>query len=377
MFAKNADITNILSEKFKVIDNLKCCIGFDGFIDEIFRLVKCRNSTVEYSLFEKIEEFADHIKASAGRSADVEIISSEIKLGGNAPIMANAIAKMGIKTNCIGALGFPEIHNAYKQLTCDFVPLSIAEPAYTHAFEFQDGKIMFGNVSSLDNIDWQEVKTHIGLEKLIQIFDQSDLIGIVNWRYINNMKSILHGIIEEVFPSIKPEILFKKRLFFDIADPSGRSTEDLWEFLNMLRIFSGYVNVILGVNEREARAVYECILKRKDTVVRQKGETLRDLGIFIFNNLGISVLVIHTVTDAVAISANEICEVEGFFVDKPKISTGGGDNFNGGFCIGQMLELSLEQSLTIANATSSFYVSNGYSPNLNELLRFLSKNDIS
>lgn len=370
MSMKMNEMINILMEKEEILQRVQCCVGFDGFIDEVFRVVRTRRSSTEYTPFETIYEFSRHIGAAAGKSADMEIISQEVKLGGNAPIMANSMGSMGVQTTCIGALGFPEIHEAYRNLSPNCRTISIAQPSYTFAYEFNDGKLMFGNAGSLEDIHWNNMKRRAGLSALAKVLDESALIGIVNWRYLNNLGEILEGMVEECFPRMKAQSLSEKTFFFDIADPSGRSESDMLGFLALLRRLSGQVKVILGLNEREARIVYEH-LSGQTLPSSMDQDSLEEIGKYIFRSLQISCLAIHSVKFALGICNEGVSIVEGFFVEKPTITTGGGDNFNGGFCIGQLLNLSLEQSLLLGNTMSSFYVGKGYSPSYHELIGFI------
>ena len=60
-------------------------------------------------------------------------------------------------------------------------------------------------------------------------------------------------------------------------------------------------------------------------------------------------------------------------VEAPKISTGGGDNFNAGFCLGQLLGLGYRDSMLLGMAVSGYYVENGKSPSAQELAGHLMK----
>jgi sugar/nucleoside kinase (ribokinase family) len=57
-------------------------------------------------------------------------------------------------------------------------------------------------------------------------------------------------------------------------------------------------------------------------------------------------------------------------VQQPKISTGAGDHFNAGFCLGRVLGFSLRESLCIGAATSGYYVRTAKSPTAAELVEF-------
>jgi sugar/nucleoside kinase (ribokinase family) len=354
----------------KKIEHLAACIGFDGFIDEIFRVVRTRENFSESLTFQTIAEFSDFLGASAGKSSDIEIIPQGIKLGGNAPIMANALAELGIRTYCIGALGLGEVHQVFRKLSTNCIPLSIEEPGYTHAFEFNDGKIMFGQWESLHNIHWDTIKEQVGLPKLIRLFSESRIIGIANWSALYQMDSILNGILNEVLPQVDPEILKTKSAFFDIADPSRRKREEILNLLETLKRFSSYFHVVLGLNEKEARIIYQSIdpdNKSEDDIV--------EISNAIFKSVEIDTLVIHLLSSAVGVNQESTCEIPNFYIENPKISTGGGDNFNAGFCLGLLLGLPLNQTIMTANATAAFYVRNGFSPSFENLIGFLRANE--
>lgn len=82
-------------------------------------------------------------------------------------------------------------------------------------------------------------------------------------------------------------------------------------------------------------------------------------------------VVVHPVQFAAAADANGTTHVVGPFTAKPKITTGAGDHFNAGFCIGRMLGLGLAESLQTGVATSGFYVRSAKSPSAADLVKFL------
>jgi sugar/nucleoside kinase (ribokinase family) len=361
------DLLSELKNNAVHVSQLKCFIGFDGYVDQIIRIVKKRSSLTEYALFQKIEHFSTFLQENNGKSAGLEIISTESKLGGNAPIMANSLARQGVQTVCIGTLGEPETHAAFADLTEICTTISVGMPAVTYAFEFQDGKLMFGDVASLNQMDWIMLKHKVGLESIIQHCMDSQLISIVNWSGIFNINTILNGFLEDVFPKIQKQALADKLLFFDIADPSARTEADLLIFIDMLQRFSQQTKVLLGLNEKEMRIVFDILGLRSDS------SNVKDMSEQIYNRLNISVLVVHTARQVVGVNCNGTVKVDSFYIDDPKISTGAGDNFNSGFCLGQMLALSLEHSLILGNVVSSYYISHGHSPNLSQLIDYLEK----
>jgi sugar/nucleoside kinase (ribokinase family) len=87
--------------------------------------------------------------------------------------------------------------------------------------------------------------------------------------------------------------------------------------------------------------------------------------------LKIETVVVHPTAFAAAADANGATFVAGPYTAKPKITTGAGDHFNAGFCIGRVLGGDLATSLQIGVATSGFYVRQAKSPRLEDLEKFL------
>ena len=87
--------------------------------------------------------------------------------------------------------------------------------------------------------------------------------------------------------------------------------------------------------------------------------------------LNISICVVHPTEYAAAADANGTAVVDGPYTPQPKISTGAGDHFNAGFCVGQLIGSNLEQSLQLGVATSGYYVRNAASPDREQLADFL------
>ena len=82
-------------------------VGLDGFVDDILHVVDKRESADKYLRLPTIAQFAERVAGAAGRSTNVELVSQLNKLGGNGPIMANALASFGLKVTYLGILGYP------------------------------------------------------------------------------------------------------------------------------------------------------------------------------------------------------------------------------------------------------------------------------
>lgn len=358
------------------VEELSALVGFDGFIDRISRVVKNRESNSSYDFFHTITEFSEYTSKAAGKSADMELVIQEEKLGGNAPIMANALSGLGINTTCIGAMGYPHVSKVFSSMSPKCNTISICNPAYCSAFEFNDGKLMFADLSPLEDLNWKRVKELIGVDNLKNMFLRSNLIALVNWSLVYSVESIWTGIIEDVLPCLKskgPKI----KVFFDLADPSKRPDKDILRVIKIINHYSRYCSVTLGLNENEAVRLYNAVKGCKESPYIQGDnhdnikQDLNDIALYIFNNMNIDALLVHPIKECIAVTRRGVIKRDGKFIAKPKISTGGGDNFNAGYCLGQLLGFDVEDSMTIGMAVSGAYVKDGVSPTMDILIDYL------
>ena len=70
---------------------LNLLVGFDGFIDEIVHVVDKRLDSKNYTRIETISALAKRIERASGLSTNIELVPVTKKIGGNGPIMANAL----------------------------------------------------------------------------------------------------------------------------------------------------------------------------------------------------------------------------------------------------------------------------------------------
>jgi len=362
------NILNLIS-KLEVVSevNVKAIMGFDGFVDQILHVVETRENAEKYTRMKYIKDFGDKISKAAGLSTSVEFIPINSKLGGNGPIMTNALASFGLDVTYIGALGVPSIDAVFQPMLDKCKLISIANPGQTDAVEFLDGKLMIGKRQSLKDVNWDKLKETVGIENLIELVDESKLIGLENWTMLPYMTDIWRGMLTEVLPHIDANK--EKYIFFDLADPEDRLKVDIIEALSVIQEFSSKFKVILGLNLKEAIEMGD-ILKVSDGFAPID---LKTLSTEISKMLNIYCLVVHPVKEAVAVCDGEYFHTLGPFEPNPKLTTGAGDNFNAGFCLGQVLGLSPKESLIIGTATSGFYVRNAASPTLSQLIDFLNE----
>jgi hypothetical protein len=356
-----------LSTAAPTLGSVSAMIGLDGFVDEIIAVVAKRFDKDRYEAMKTITVLGDKILAAAGQSSNYELLVKQTKLGGNGPIMANALAAAGLAVTYIGNLGHPTIHPVFAELAARAKVISIAEPGHTDALEFEDGKLMFGKHQTLGDISWDNLIKRVGKDALIKMVSAAKLIGFVNWTMLSNMSDIWSKLQTEILPHCPKA---DRTFFIDLADPEKRTVTDISDALIILGRFQSFVKVILGLNLKEsdqiAIALGISVPADSEPMIEQTAKSIQQ-------KLGISCVVIHPRKGAAAATAEESARFAGPFVEKPKISTGAGDHFNAGFCLGRILGLSLEESLCSGVGTSGYYVRTAQSPTGKQLGEFIAE----
>ncbi len=344
---------------------LSAFVGLDGFVDEILHVVDKRESAEKYQRLRLMNQWGERISAAAGRSTNIELVSQMTKLGGNGPIMANALASFGAKVSYLGILGYPNLHPVFADFAKRADVHSIAEPGYTDAVEFEDGKVMLGKHQSLKQMTWANIKSRFGKEEFARRFASADLVGFVNWTMLPYMSDVWDALLKELCPKLKGP---RRTLFFDLADPEKRLKKDVLRALKLINQFGKYFDVILGLNEKEAHEVAKAL---DIDAPAKTPEALAELATAIFKRVPVQTLVVHPVSYALAVGADGVSMVPGPTTDKPLITTGAGDHFNSGFCLGKLLGLDNAQSLLCGVTTSGFYVRTAKSPAVADLAKML------
>jgi hypothetical protein len=340
-------------------------LGLDGFVDEIVHAVDKRDSAESFDRISTISALADRIAAAAGKSTNIELVNVQTKLGGNGPIMANALACLGLRVTYLGALGYPAMHPVFKSFAEQVEAYTVAEAGHTDALEFDDGKLMFGKMVQLNELTWATIQSRFGRDEFLARFGTADLVGFVNWTMIPFMSELWECLLNEICPALNGP---RRKLFFDLADPEKRTHSDIIRALDLISGFQKYFDVMLGLNEKEAFGV-GAVLGHRDQPADP--DQLAALALSIRKHLNIDAVVVHPVTYALAANATGVDLVGGPFVPHPKITTGAGDHFNAGFCLGKMLGLENAMCVLTGVTTSGFYVRSARTPSVADLIQML------
>ncbi len=332
-------------------------VGFDGFVDEIIHVVDKRKNHEEYERISDIKAFSERIAAVAGLSANIELVPTQTKLGGNGPIMANAMIAQGQEITYIGALGEEQIDTVFIPFaeSCREV-VSLTDPGHTDALEFHDGKIMMGKMNNLIDVNLENLLKKKSEKELITLLSETELVAFTNWTMLAGLNSII-----EKFGEIISKLDNKPTVFFDLADPKKRTNEDISD---VLKLIAGMpCDKILGMNLSESSIIAQ-VLNIEEEDVLERAVKIREKS-------DITGIVIHPLNGAAVAHEKEAVWIDGPYTKKPILTTGAGDNFNAGFCNGWLGGLEPGECLLMGVCTSGFYVRNAKSPSRKELTTFM------
>ncbi len=347
-------------------------VGFDGFVDSIIAVVDKRFSPTDYQPIGQIADFGRKILDAAGQSSNYELVIKQQKLGGNGPIMANALVEATLAVTFIGCIGAPEIHPVFGDFAerCHAC-LPVSDPGYTDAFEFDDGKLLFGKHSNIRTLGPRTIRDALGDERFIETLNRCELLAMVNWTMLPHTSEIWRYMLDDILPKLARPDGNRLSVFIDLCDPEKRTTESLVEAMGLLGTMQTYADVTLGLNLKESTQVAAALGVAVDGDPEAAIETT---AAGIREKMGITCVMIHPRKSAAAArlegDAVVTAHFPGPYVQQPKLSTGAGDNCNAGFCLGCLAGLDLQACLAVGTALSGYYVRNAGSPTLEQLALF-------
>ncbi len=382
--ATRTDLAQSAADALEAIDHAKALsmrslVGFDGFVDSIIHVVDKRHSMVhdDYQRIHTIPEFAARCGAAANRSANIELVVRDTRFGGNGPLLSNSLGSLGSPVTYIGAVSLEDDWSTVDPIYLPFVEkceqvIPLCPPGRTDALEFDDGKIMLGKPESVQRVTWERIKEVVGLKKLIEIIEGVSLISVVNWTLVGGVPGIWEGLCNDIFPHISEN--HNRRIFIDLSDPAKRTDADIVTAMKLVQQLQTHLPVTLGLNLAESGRIAGVIGAEvyDDEHNRTLAEMVPEAAMSIRDKLGLDCVVIHQHTGAGgADRSGEAYWFAGPYTRKPRISTGAGDHFGGGFSFAQMAGLPLGESLAAACGVAGAYVRDAASPSRTRLIEFL------
>ncbi len=143
-----------MMERTVPIAGASATVGFDGFTDTIVRVVRGLAPDRSPVHFRSKRDFGEEIVGLGPDNSSFDLTTVATKMGGNGPITAHALGRLGLSVNCIGMMGRPDIHGLFGAMDRNCTLHSFAEPTHTTALEFEDGKLLLAGADILKTADW-------------------------------------------------------------------------------------------------------------------------------------------------------------------------------------------------------------------------------
>ncbi|NRA37148.1 MAG: carbohydrate kinase [Planctomycetes bacterium] len=341
--------------------------GFDGFIDEMITIIDDRENEQSYSAVETMTAFAEKLQAASGRSSLSEIDMTSSDAGGCAVNLCDVYNTMGICVDYFGTLGQP-MHPAFADFAaaCNSCHSWLDGHGTTLALEFNDGKYMLASMSDLHRFTPAVLETVLADGIFTSASQQAQLICMCNWTLYPHMTECWQYLQKHVYSTMRQEPF----MFFDLVNPSSRSKEDQLAMLQAMQDFSQNAKVILGVNLNEAHIL-------ADTLGIQSSNSEEDLievTVALREKINIFEVVTHGIREnCVAGDGYVQGKVSGPYCEAPKKSTGAGDRFNAGYCLGHLMGVSAEERLQLGVASGGYFVRNAKSASLADVAGFIER----
>lgn len=346
-----------LPERQAEIASKRLVVGFDGFIDTIARPVRqAASQDKPAEVFEAIREFGEYLTGCAEKSCSIELKVEAKQLGGNLPLFSRGAGKLGLDVTCIGMLGEDgAIDRTFQEMPCRLY--SFAPAGQSTNLEFRDGKVFLAPDNTLPGSPWELVLGATG-GTAAEIFRNADLTALLNWSELAFAQELWESAYEEAFAG---EPCDKSRFaFFDLCDCSRKTKAEIEAVLSLIGRFTKQRTAILSVNENEAHVISSRVLDGS----REPASIAKLLQ----ERYSIDEVLIHTIRESFLATCRGTTLHPTLFVEQPKLSTGAGDHFNAAFCFGTAMGFSDEDRILFANRYANFYISQGYSPSLQEMV---------
>ncbi len=273
-------------------------VGFDACIDQIVRVVKDKDENGNHGYFDTSRQFGEYLLNLENKSCGVELNTKLLKPGGNMVITGNALGNLGIRVECLGTFGFPEILPVFRSMSLNCKLHTIADTITATAIEFSNSKVIMFDPGPYENLTWHDIRHIVGLENLKVLLAGKQLVSFLNWSEIENSSTIWKGFFDEVFHAVVNSD--DKPIFFtDFSDCSRKSKKEIQFVLDLLGRFRKYFKVIFSMNRNEAGLVAQAIdapFSSSDSKFIKS----------IYDAIDVDTLTIHQTLDAIAFDGEKI-----------------------------------------------------------------------
>ncbi|MGW4032964.1 PfkB family carbohydrate kinase [Streptomyces sp. NPDC004838] len=334
-------------------------LGFDGFIDTIYRVERGGGEWYENS-----KDLAAFLASASGQNHSLGLTFVARKLGGNMPLFACALAHLGADVTGVGMVGAGKPHPIFAAEP-GVRWVGYEEPVETIALEFESGKLFLADTEVLEKVGWEAVADRVDAATVRAAFAGKDIVALTNWGEMRHATEIWRALIDEVLrvPGAAPKLLV-----VDLADGTRRSQAETDELFVLLAEAARTARVALILNEGEARLVHQRSGASGDSDVG----SLDILGEGLLARLGVHEIVIRNAWASAAWSRDRgSARMPTLHTASPVVRTGAGDNFNAGYAFARAQSWDVDAALALGVSTAGAYVRTGASSSLEDVIRLL------
>ena len=341
----------------------KLTLGIHSCIEEVWEILSVRKSDDDYVIYTKMRDFAQDVLDCGEGGYSNEIVLKRRSYGGFVTNTGKAVGRLGADLVLIGLFGTNSIDPVFKEFQDSHTLLSVGAPTGGATYEFSDGKIMLPHIENIIDFNWDSLTNALPWDKLKKAFTEADIIALGYWSLMPAFDEILQKICEHFIEGGRC-----KRFFFDFADIRKRDNASLKNTMEKLTVINKKIPITLSLNEHEAELLFTGLGERfgHDQAIAES--TIGNVR----EKTGLDEIVVHTPRFAAVSSYSEgIAVVPQRYCENPVRTTGAGDNFNGGYMVASVRtgDLNIHERLFAGNATTGFYVRNGYPPDISELIQ--------
>ena len=361
--AETARAIDQCSERFAPeLDDRRLVFGFDGVVDTVRVLIDERHEAGGYDTIDTLTDLRDLIDRStaSGSSLTVEWKQKGTRTGGHACHLARAFGALGADPVLIGTYGTP-VREEFRREFSAYTTVSVGEPSFCDAIEFDDGKLLLPESGEARDLDWETLRERAGEEALAGHLDGAAVLGIGYWNVTSHLPELLADLVDTLWPRLESPPEF---VLFDPGDIRRLPATRLQRGTRRLEAVNDTVPVTLSANRAETGALARAL-------DGDSSGTLEGDAFGVFDGLGIERFVGHGVDEAVAVSAEGSSVIRVPKTDRPEMTTSAGDHFNAGLIAGLLQDLPDAAALVLANSTAGVFVRTGSPPSHREIRRFV------
>ncbi|MFC6861851.1 hypothetical protein ACFQGE_00050 [Halomicroarcula sp. GCM10025817] len=340
----------------------KLAFGFDGVVDNVRTMVETRQSPTEYERLERLSDLEDLLSDSVakGSSLTIEWEKEGTRTGGHACHLSRAFNKLDANTLMIGTYGQP-VQEPFTTEFSESTLLTIGEPGFCDAVEFDDGKLMISETSEAASLDWEKLTERVAVERVADALDGRDLLGVGYWNVTSALPELLDRLVEETWPlqDSPPD-----RIFLDPGDIRNLPDDQIQQGAAHLEAINRKVPVTVSANKSETEKIAGADGGEASGTLRSDAKSAHEI-------LGIDQYVGHGRTESAGISQTRSTAIKVPTTDSPSMTTSAGDHFNVGFIIAHLAGLSLPAAMVVGNAVAGSFVRNGVPPTYDDIYAFV------